>query len=146
MNATQLRRLLKDGTYLTKSVDDVVAELVKQVWTGKDKYVPELANIIEEKFPGKVKAVERVIYDSDGKIITDLDIELDNIVIQVKSGSARKLTRQMIVTANATGKTVVSYTPDINQSAAVLRDIREKGYKTFTTTEELLAYLDEVYK
>lgn len=118
----------------------------KTVWTGKDKYVPELANAIEQKFPGKVKSVERLLYGEDGKLITDLDIELDNIVIQVKSGTAKKLTKQMINTANATGKTVISYTPDINQSAIVLRGVRENGFKTFTNMEELLEYLEEFYK
>ncbi len=113
------------------------------VWTGKDKYVSELANAIEQKYPGRVKVVERIIKGTDGKIITDLDIELDNIVIQVKSGSAKGLTSQMIRTADATGKTVISYTPDISQSSAVLRGVRQNGFETFTTLEELLEYLSE---
>lgn len=117
----------------------------KNMWTGKDKYVPELANAIEEKFPGKVKAVEKLFYDNNGKLVTDLDIELDDIVIQVKSGSAKGLTNQMETTAEATGKKVISYTPDIKKSAAVLKGVRAKGFDTFTSMEELLDFLDDYY-
>ena len=84
---------------------------------------------------------KKIIKGSDGKIITDLDIDLDDIVIQVKSGSAKGLTAQMLRTAKATGKTVISYTPDIAQSAAVLRNVRQNGFQTFTDMEELLKYL-----
>jgi len=71
---------------------------------------------------------------------------LDDLIIQVKSGSAKGLATQMINTANATGKTVISYTPDINQLAAVLRGVRKAGFETFTTTEELLKFLSELYR
>ena len=53
----------------TVSVTENITESARQnktVWTGKDKYVPELANEIEGKFPGRVKAVERIIYDANG--------------------------------------------------------------------------------
>ena len=122
-------------------VKAVIEKCSGTIWTGKDKYVPELANAIEQKFPGRIQAVEKLVYGKDGALITDLDIELENIVIQVKSGSAKGLTSQMIRTAEATGKIVISYTPDISQSSAVLRGIREKGFDTFTTIEELLDYL-----
>ncbi len=112
-----------------------------KIWTGKDKYVPELANMIEQKYPGRVQGVEKIITGNNGKIITDLDIELDSVVIQVKSGSAKGLTSQMIRTAEATGKKVISYTPDISYSAAVLRGTRQSGFETFTTSEEILEYL-----
>ena len=128
-------------------VEDVIENTAKKViWTGKDKYVPELANVIEEKFPGKIKAVERLLYDSDGRLVTDLDIELDDIIIQVKSGSAKGLTTQMLNTFNATGKVVISYTPDIKQSSSVLKGVRAKGFNTFTTMDELLKFLNDYYK
>ena len=124
-----------------KSLNGIKKETGKHIWSGKDKYVPELANAIEKKYPGRVRAVEKIIKGSDGKIITDLDIDLDDIVIQVKSGSAKGLTAQMLRTAKATGRTVISYTPDIAQSAAVLRNVRQNGFQTFTDMEELLKYL-----
>ena len=82
----------------------------------------------------------------DGRIITDLDIELDDIVIQVKSGSAKGLTSQMIRTAEATRKKVISYTPDISQASAVLRNARQNGYKTFTSIDDILEYLSYLLK
>ena len=42
--------------------------------------------------------------------------------------------------------TGISYTPDINQSAAVLRGVRAKGFETFTDTNELLGFLEEFWK
>ena len=71
---------------------------------------------------------------------------MDGIIIHVKSGSGKGLTTQVEKTASATGKTVVSYTPDINQSAAVLRGVRAKGFETFTDTNELLGFLEEFWK
>ena len=111
------------------------------VWDGKDPYVPELANAIENKFPGRVQAVEKIVYLPDGVAYTDLDIELDYVVIQVKSGKANGLTRQMVKTAIYTGKTVISYTPDINQSSAVLKGVRQYGFHTFTTINDILKFL-----
>lgn len=52
----------------------------------------------------------------------------------------------MINTANATGKTVISYAPDINQSAAVLKGVKANGFKTFTNMDELLELLEDYYK
>ena len=128
-----------NGGSSSENVPDAVeGSKTGKIWIGNDKYVPELANAIEARFPGQIKAVERVIFDANGNRITDLDIELEKIIIQVKSGSAKGLTRQMINTANATGKTVISYTPDQLLSSAVLRDVRSKGFKTFVDMESLL--------
>jgi len=56
------------------------------------------------------------VHRTEGTILTDFDIELDNIVIQVKSGSGKGLTSQMIETATGTQKLVIRYTPDLNPS------------------------------
>ena len=111
------------------------------VWTGKDKYVPELANEIERNFPGRVQAVEKLVRNSEGLPVTDFDIEMDTVVIQVKSGTATGLTRQMVNTSTVTDKIVISYTPDISPTAAVLKSVQEKGFYTFTNVEELLEFL-----
>ena len=52
----------------------------------------------------------------------------------------------MINTNNATGTAVILNMHDINQSAEVLRGVRENGFKMFTTTEEFLEYLGESYE
>lgn len=43
-----------------------------------------MATQIEQRLPGRVASVNKVVYRPDGSILTDLDIELDNIVIQEK--------------------------------------------------------------
>ena len=124
----------------TASVAGAIEGGSNTVWVGKDPYVPELANSIEAKFPGRVQAVERDIIIDDIKK-TDFDIELDSIVIQVKSGKGKGLVNQMKRTAALTDKTVISYTPDIKQSAAVLRGVRKEGFNTFTELEDILDFI-----
>ncbi len=55
-----------------------------------------MATQIEQSIPGRVTSVNKVIYRLDGSILTDLDIELDNIVIQVKTGDGKGLTKQLV--------------------------------------------------
>ena len=99
------------------------------------------ANEIERNFPGRVQAVEKLVRNSEGLPVTDFDIEMDTVVIQVKSGTATGLTRQMVNTSTVTDKIVISYTPDISPTAAVLKSVQEKGFYTFTNVEELLEFL-----
>ena len=46
----------------------------------------DVATQIEQSIPRRVTSVNKVVYRPDGSILTDIDIELDNIVIQVKTG------------------------------------------------------------
>lgn len=55
-----------------------------------------MATQIEQSIPGRVTSVNKVIYRLDGSILTDLDIESDNIVIQVKTGDGKGLTKQLV--------------------------------------------------
>ncbi|MDB2002839.1 hypothetical protein PM006_21775 [[Clostridium] symbiosum] len=108
-------------------------------WSSKDPLVGDVANAIDDTIPGKVSDVNRVIRDSDGRIITDLDIELDNAVIQVKSGGGKGLTTQLINTANATGKEAIGYVPDAKPS--IIKGAEANGFKVFTNLNELINYL-----
>lgn len=76
----------------------------------------DISNAIDDAIPGKVSNVNKMIRDSSGRIITDLDIELDHVVIQVKSGGGKGLTRQLERTAYVTGKEVIGYCPDVKPS------------------------------
>ena len=67
-------------------------EGTSKMFTSSDKYVGETANAIEFKFPGKVVDVNKNVYRYDGTKLTDFDIELDSVVIQVKSGGGKGLT------------------------------------------------------
>ena len=60
--------------------------------------------------------VNRIVHRPDGSILTDIDIELENIAIQVKSGGGKGLTRQLINTANYLEKIVIGYAPEIKPS------------------------------
>ena len=112
-----------------------------RTFTSADKYVGETANAIEAKYPGKVVDVNKIVKDSIGRILTDYDIELDNFIIQVKSGTAKGLTTQIQNTAASTGKTVIGYTPDLNPSSAVVKGVQKAGYNVFTTLKDLLNFL-----
>ena len=112
-----------------------------RTFTSTDKYVGETANAIEARSPGNVVGVNRVVTDSTGRIITDYDIELNNYVIQVKSGTAKGLTTQMQNTAASTGKTVIGYTPDLNSSSAVVKGVQNAGFNIFTNLDDLLNFI-----
>jgi hypothetical protein len=106
-----------------------------------DKCVGETANAIEAEFPGRVEAINRPVYRSDGSILTDLDIELDTTVIQVKTGTGKGLTSQMARTATGTSKTVIGYTPDLNPSSALVTGAKAAGYDVLTSLGDLLDFL-----
>jgi len=118
------------------------AQGAAKVWTGKDPYVADMANAIEQKFPGKITGIEKDLLKPEGGRLTDLDIEFDNLIIQVKSGTGQGLLTQMNKSAT-TGKTVISLTPDISQSSRVLKDVRAAGFETFTTFDEVLNFLTD---
>jgi RHS repeat-associated protein len=110
-------------------------------WISSDKYVGQTANAIDAKYPGKVVDVNKIRYRPDGTRLTDFDIELDNVVIQVKSGSAKGLTRQIKMTVTGTSKEVIGYAPDLNPSSALVKDCKKQGIKVFTSLDNLLNYL-----
>jgi hypothetical protein len=110
-----------------------------RVFTSSDSLVGDLATAIDKAIPGKVVDVNRIIKDSKGRILTDLDIELDKIVIQVKSGGEKGLTTQLTNTANATDKIVIGYGPDIKSSA--IKGAQQEGFKVFTNQDDLLKYI-----
>jgi hypothetical protein len=67
-------------------------------FTSDEPLVADLANQIEVLYPGHVLGVNRKIRDTGGRIITDIDIELQTANIQVKSGNGKGLTRQVVKT------------------------------------------------
>lgn len=118
-----------------------IAEGMVKTWTSPDKYVGEIANAIEVKYPGKVLDVNKKIFRADGTPLTDYDIELDNVVIQIKSGGGKGATQQAISTASSTSKEVIIYLPEQNLGAAVVKELQRQGFKVFTSEQDLLNYL-----
>ena len=72
-----------------------------------------MATQIEQSLPGRVTSVNKVVYRPDGSILTDLDIELDNIVIQVKTGGG------------------------------VLKEATNNGFKVFTNMDDLIEFISQ---
>ena len=110
-----------------------------RVFTSKDPLVGDVATAIDNAVPGKVVDVNQIVYRADGTILTDYDIVLDNMIIQVKSGGGKGLTKQLIASAQSSGKTAVGYVPDIKPS--VYKEATRNGYNVFTDLESLIEYI-----
>jgi hypothetical protein len=103
-------------------------------FTSDDPLVADLANKIEVLYPGHVIGVNRKIRDARGRIITDIDIELQNANIQVKSGGGKGLTRQVVKTRAVSNKPIIVFGP--NLGVHVQRSVERHG--ALVTTDENL--------
>jgi hypothetical protein len=75
--------------------------------------VAQLANRIEEIYPGHVRGVDVEIRDPSGRILTDLDISLRNANIEVKSGrNLSGLGSQVRMQSELTGLPTIVYAPN----------------------------------
>ena len=93
------------------------------------------------KYSGKVVDMDKKIYRVNEKPITDYDIELDNAIIQVKSGTGKKATPQAIKTVSTTSKEVIVYLPEQKMSAHVVKGLEKEGFKVFNDLDKMLEYL-----
>lgn len=113
-----------------------------RVFESKDPLVGELATKIDQEFPGSVTGVNTPVYRPDGTPLTDLDIELKDVVIQVKSGGGNGLLKQLINSAEATKKIAIAYAPKIKPS--VLNNVTNSGFQVFTNIEALLEFIGKI--
>lgn len=104
-----------------------------------DPLVGELATEIDSRMPGRVVDVNVKAYRDDGTTLTDFDIELTDIVIQVKSGGGKGLVDQLLRTSTGTDKTVIAYGPNIK--GTIYKNAVSNGYMVFRNEEELFDYL-----
>jgi hypothetical protein len=81
------------------------------------------------------------VYRSDGSPLTDCDIEMNNIIIQVKSGTGSGMTRQLLNSSTASDKIVIGYDPDLNSSSALVKDAKSLGYDVFTNLNDLINFI-----
>jgi hypothetical protein len=102
--------------------------------------VADLANEIEKNFPSRIIDVNQDIPMHNG-YKREVDINMGNLVIQVKDGSARGLIGQMKRTAATTGRIVVGYAPGLPGQAweAAARE----GVIIARTPDELISILRE---
>lgn len=119
-------------------------------WQSTDNGVAEVANAIEQLYPGHVMAINVKFLRADGTVHAEYDIETQNSVIEVKypgvtpsgkkgggraNGSASKIGNKM----DCTDKPVIVYGPRIQQ--AVINNIQAAGGLATNSLDDLLAVI-----
>lgn len=108
----------------------------KSFWS-LDPGVARIAYNIESRLPGKLRGINRKFYNASGKELTDADLLLPNVVVEVKSGANYdKWVTQLPEIQKATGLPVILFAPDLKKSYADA--IKAKGYKIFTKEQDLI--------
>jgi RHS repeat-associated protein len=112
-----------------------------RVFSSADPYVADAANAIERAFPGRVQGVNSQIHMTDG-LSREVDVDLGNMVVQVKSGNARGLTGQLQKTTSTTGLPAIGYAPDIPNGA--WEAAARQGIRIARSPDELVAIVKEL--
>jgi hypothetical protein len=103
------------------------------------------ARAMEERMPGRLLYVDRQVINRDSPVLnalTDIDLETDRLVIQVKSGRSDGLSTQMKKSRLVTGKMVVALAPEMNDST--LTRYHREGLLVFRSVDSLLDYLKSI--
>ena len=119
---------------------DVAANSVR-TFTSVDTHVADAANAIERAMPGRVAGVNVDVPMANG-LTREVDIDLGDLLVQVKGENARGLTGQLMATTLSTGRTAIGYAPTI-PDAAWLNAARQ-GIPIARTPDELLAIIREL--
>ena len=90
--------------------------------------------------PGRVAGVNTSARMTNG-LSREIDVDLGNLIVQVKGGSARGLTGQMAATASTTGRPVIGYAPGIPNGAWL--NAARQGIPVARTLDELVAMVRE---
>jgi len=125
-----------------EAVGEAAGVAAARTFVSNDKYVAQLANAIEARFPGLVKGVNLEVDNLNGST-RELDVVLNSldILIQVRSGRKTGVIGQIMSTITTTGKKVIGYAPDV--SNRVIYDARKKGIQLFNDIDKLLQFLDD---
>ena len=105
-----------------------------KVFASTDAYVADTASLLQNTFGG-VKRVNMDITELMGST-KEMDIVMDTLLIEVKSGSGTGITGQVLKTMKATGQTVIGYAPDAPYG--MLKAARLRGLYIAGTPEELI--------
>ena len=111
-----------------------------RVWTSKDPLVGELATRLDADLPGVVKGVNVRVATHYGSG-REIDINLGDFIIEVKSGLARKLVPQLEAIQETTGRTPIAYAPNLPYGAR--REVLIAGFAVARNYEELMQILGE---
>ena len=133
----QARRL----TALLQSNGAAAPVPAPRVFTSRDPLVADVAASLDEAFPGRVSGVNTMVRQFTGHL-REVDVELGDVIVQVKSGSARRMARQITDTIAGTGRPVVALAPTMRPGAwhAAATD----GVAIARTMDELIAIIREI--
>lgn len=108
-----------------------------------EKLVSGIATKIELATPKLVLAVEKVIKGSNGKILTDFDIETTKHIIEVTGGKGKAKLNQIQnrLQPNSGGKEVILFGP--NLGGEVIKSMEKNGIKVFTDSDKLIEYISK---
>ncbi|MCW2751303.1 MAG: hypothetical protein JWR83_2413 [Aeromicrobium sp.] len=112
----------------------------EHVFASSDSHVADAANAIEKAWPGRVGSVNSMVKMSNG-LSREVDVDLGDLVVQVKGGNARGLAGQIASTASSTGRTVIGYAPDMSNAA--WESAARQGIPIARTSQELVAMVEE---
>ena len=124
------------------------AKAIGKTFVSPDKYVGSTATMLEKVFPGRVIGVNQEIAANVASGSREVDILMDQFVIQVKSGRANGLARQVQETSATLvdqTKTVVGFAPD-DFSGLAWTGAAEQGVPIARNIDELIAIIKELSK
>ncbi len=111
-----------------------------RVWTSKDPLVGDLATRLDADLPGVLDGVNMHVPTYYGSS-REIDIVLGELVIEVKSGLARKLLPQLEAIKVTTGRTPIAYAPHLPYAAR--REVLIAGFAVARDYDELMQILRE---
>lgn len=111
-----------------------------RTFTSDDEHVANLANLLEQAFPGRIRGVNLDKMMANGRT-REVDIDLGDVIVQVKGQNARGLQAQIAKTQNTTGVATIGFAPTISHGAQI--DALREGIAIFKDFDKLMAYLKE---
>jgi RHS repeat-associated protein len=113
------------------------------LYSSSDPHVADAANAINSATPGRVLGVNKDVPMTNG-LQREVDIDLGDLYVQVKSGKARGLIGQIQSTEATTGVRTIGYAPSM--PAAAWESAARAGVPIARNLQELLAIIKELGK
>jgi RHS repeat-associated protein len=110
-------------------------------YTSPDPHVADAANAIDNAMPGRVVGINNQVPMTNG-LQREVDVDLGNMYVQVKSGNARGLIGQIQRTEATTGVRTIGYAP--NMPEAAWESAARAGIPIARNLQELTAMVKEL--
>jgi hypothetical protein len=112
-----------------------------RAFASADPHVADAANAIEGAMPGRVVGVNQMVPMANG-LSREADVNLGDLLVQVKSGNARGLVGQIQQTEASTGLPTVGYAPSM--PAAAWASAAQQGVPVARNLDELIMIIREL--